>query len=120
MRLGEIVEGFGPIVILLASIVLQLISVVFSIFASVISSIFGYGSGRGNAYSLYIASSEWKGLASRIRFQRGNRCESCGTNRTKLDVHHLTYARLGHEKPGDLQVLCRNCHETKHSSGFFK
>lgn len=28
-----------------------------------------------------------------------------------LDVHHLTYERLGNERPSDLQVLCRSkCH----------
>ena len=33
---------------------------------------------------------------------------------TALDVHHLTYERLGREKDEDLRVLCRACHGDEH------
>ena len=32
----------------------------------------------------------------------------------KLHVHHLTYARVGNEEPGDLRVLCLQCHQKAH------
>lgn len=32
----------------------------------------------------------------------------------KLHVHHLTYARVGNEEPGDLRVLCFQCHQKAH------
>lgn len=31
-----------------------------------------------------------------------------------LDVHHLTYDRLGREPMEDLQVLCKSCHRVAH------
>lgn len=40
-------------------------------------------------------------------------CNRCKTkfHPGALDVHHLTYDRLGNERPSDLQVLCRaKCH----------
>ena len=42
------------------------------------------------------------------------RCQSCGARNTVLDVHHITYDRLGFESAEDLEVLCRDCHEAEH------
>lgn len=32
---------------------------------------------------------------------------------SSLELHHLTYQNLGKEKPSDVQVLCRACHEVE-------
>lgn len=32
----------------------------------------------------------------------------------RLEVHHLTYERIGHEHPDDLIVLCPACHADVH------
>lgn len=32
----------------------------------------------------------------------------------RLDIHHRTYTRLGHERPADFLVLCRRCHKRQH------
>ena len=37
------------------------------------------------------------------------RTEACAETEG-LEVHHRSYDRLGHEKPGDLEVLCRHHH----------
>jgi len=37
----------------------------------------------------------------------------------RLDVHHLLYDRLGHEKLSDLIVLCRLCHNAFHRNQLF-
>lgn len=39
-------------------------------------------------------------------------CQRCHWNfcRDELEVHHLTYERLGNEKDGDLVVVCKRCH----------
>ena len=61
----------------------------------------------------YMWSEEWsrkKGLKFR---EVGYLCEKCGETRN-LEVHHITYDRLGHENLKDLQVLCRICHEFMH------
>jgi len=40
----------------------------------------------------------------------GERCLS----RSNLDIHHLTYERIGEELPTDVKVLCRFHHIKKH------
>ena len=39
--------------------------------------------------------------------------EVCGVKH-RLQVHHLTYERLGNERDEDLKVLCWACHEREH------
>lgn len=40
-------------------------------------------------------------------------CEATWTLR-RGHLHHLSYARLGHEADGDLVPLCRPCHQRLH------
>jgi RNase P subunit RPR2 len=61
-------------------------------------------------YQAYIGSVEWFKLCSRLKQERGNHCDRCGRYYPFLEVHHVTYARLGHEKDSDLRVLCHDCH----------
>ncbi len=67
-------------------------------------------SARPNArYDRYLESPAWRAAReAAIRRARGL-CQWCGAA-GKLEVHHLSYARLGHERPGDLAALCRDCH----------
>lgn len=65
-------------------------------------------------YYTYIRSSEWKQKAAAAKKRAGNRCQVCNRGRkdgVRLDAHHRTYERLGNERPGDITVLCRDCHE---------
>jgi hypothetical protein len=32
-----------------------------------------------------------------------------------VEVHHLTYERLGAELPGDLEAVCAPCHRAAHA-----
>jgi 5-methylcytosine-specific restriction endonuclease McrA len=43
----------------------------------------------------------------------GGCCRLCnaGGPDTTLSLHHRTYKRLGHERPGDLTALCVPCHD---------
>jgi len=36
-------------------------------------------------------------------------CEKCGSTQ-RLQIHHITYSRIGHERMDDLQVICSKCH----------
>ena len=68
-------------------------------------------------YAAYINSSKWKSLSTKIRNRDGNKCRLCdalGTKERSLDVHHLTYVRLGKERHGDLVTLCQHCHAEQH------
>lgn len=63
-------------------------------------------------YELYLHSRPWRQLRSRLIAARGGACEHCGRSYlVVLTVHHCTYATLGNERDGDLEVLCGACHE---------
>lgn len=61
-------------------------------------------------YSEYINSPEWTATAAEAKMRANFRCQACGSSR-ELQVHHITYVRLGQEDPKDLAVFCRSCHE---------
>src|SRR5580765_3800863 len=60
-------------------------------------------------YRLYMRSFAWKMRRINKLKAAGHRCENC-SEPYGLQVHHLTYARLGCELDSDLVVLCRWCH----------
>lgn len=65
-------------------------------------------------YYEYIKSDKWKKKRLHRLKQLGNKCRRCGSTK-QIDVHHMTYQRLGAEKSKDLEVLCRVCHTLYHS-----
>ena len=70
------------------------------------------GNRRVNYYA-YITSPEWKRKAEAAKKTAGYACQVCNRGRDEgaiLDAHHRTYERLGHERPEDITVLCRECH----------
>lgn len=70
-----------------------------------------------SSYQDYLQSDEWKRRAKMLKQKVGWRCADCNRmmSEHKLHVHHLTYERLGNEAPGDLRVLCFQCHQKTHS-----
>ena len=73
-------------------------------------------SSRKERYDAYIASDAWRENRKPALEYAEHRCQVCNTDK-HLDVHHRTYERLGNEKPNDLTVLCRSCHELFETSG---
>ncbi|PLS85251.1 MAG: hypothetical protein CYG60_13590 [Actinobacteria bacterium] len=63
--------------------------------------------------SEYLKTIEWGARRNRALLQADNRCRICGSTQ-RLEVHHRTYERLGHELLSDLVVLCRRCHQLFH------
>ena len=65
-------------------------------------------------YQAYLRSPSWKKKAEAAKIRAGNRCQLCNKSRNEvqLEAHHRTYERLGNELPGDITVLCRDCHES--------
>lgn len=63
-------------------------------------------------YEAYINSAEWRRRRRRAIERAGYHCEKCGVSaqEERLEVHHLTYERIGHERDEDLSVLCHACH----------
>ena len=61
-------------------------------------------------YEAHIRSAQWKQMRKALFTMRGELCEGCGYGSATLQIHHLTYERLGNERFADLKILCRRCH----------
>jgi hypothetical protein len=73
---------------------------------------------RRKEYSDYINSKKWISFSSELKVLRGRKCEKCGVTGTILHAHHLTYDRLGCERPEDILIVCIPCHEEIHGRKF--
>jgi hypothetical protein len=58
---------------------------------------------------VYLRSDHWIAVRDDA-LERWSQCQRCGSPR-RLQVHHLSYERLGCEPPEDLLVVCRRCHD---------
>lgn len=63
----------------------------------------------GGGYRRYLESPEWRARRNAVLKRDGFRCVHCGTTR-RLQVHHITYARVGNERDDDLVTLCERHH----------
>lgn len=68
---------------------------------------------RKEWYRSYLRSSHWRAVRLQAVQRAGHRCEECGV-RGRLEVHHLTYERLGRERDTDIAALCPACHRKEH------
>lgn len=66
-------------------------------------------------YDLYMESDLWQRRRRRSLERAGGQCEwpNCD-QRSRLQVHHLSYERLGQELDEDLIVLCPSHHGEVH------
>lgn len=67
----------------------------------------------GVVYSKYIRSPAWRALRRQVVNRCGNTCERCH-QWPVVNVHHLSYERLGSEDLKDLQGVCLKCHQEIH------
>lgn len=68
-------------------------------------------------YQQYLHSPYWRAIRRRALIVAAWRCQRCGRGQrddVRLEVHHLTYDRLGCEQPEDLEALCDDCHGAEH------
>ena len=67
-------------------------------------------------YKEYLASDDWKNKADAAKESADYRCQLCNKHKNEavLHAHHRTYERLGAERPGDITVLCADCHAKFH------
>lgn len=62
-------------------------------------------------YRSYLKSPHWQRIREAMLWLAGERCQVCKSP-GPLEVHHASgYGCLGTERPEDLVVLCRRCHE---------
>ncbi len=64
-------------------------------------------------YYDYLQTPEWQKTRNRALRRANYRCQVCNGNEN-LHVHHRTYVNRGNEKPEDLIVLCKDCHQIYH------
>jgi len=72
------------------------------------------------AYEVYLRSRRWRDFRTAMLDLVDGTCETCGLREDEsrllvLDVHHVTYERLGCELAEDVLVLCRPCHDARHA-----
>jgi hypothetical protein len=62
-------------------------------------------------YEAYMKSQAWSDFRCRWFSDRSlpNNCVACGGS-SYLELHHVTYKRLGEERLNDVVPLCRRCH----------
>lgn len=68
---------------------------------------------RWPLYQQYLNSKEWALKKKEVLFRDDYCCQLCGEVEN-LNVHHLTYNRVGDEALFDLVTFCRSCHEIEH------
>lgn len=68
---------------------------------------------RWPLYQQYLNSKEWAEKKKEVLFRDDYCCQLCGEVEN-LNVHHLTYNRVGDEALFDLVTLCSYCHADEH------
>lgn len=68
-----------------------------------------------DTHNAYLLSAEWEERRKRALRRAGQKCQACSGTR-ELQVHHNTYARVGHEFDTDLFVMCDRCHGRLHGA----
>ena len=67
-----------------------------------------------------LSSVRWRELRTKVLERDNYVCRLClesGRPGNELEVHHLDYERLDHERPEDLVTLCSACHGRAHDVG---
>ena len=70
---------------------------------------------HSTTYTNYMRSITWRIKRQMAFAYYGKTCVLCGAT-SRLQVHHRTYKRLGHERLTDLIVLCGTCHKRHHNT----
>jgi len=70
---------------------------------------------RTMPYQEYLKTDHWQDCRKQAIKRAKHRCQLCNS-RTKLNVHHRTYERRGHERDDDLITLCESCHSIFHQA----
>ena len=68
-----------------------------------------------NGYKDYLKTYDWNKTRKETLKYSGYKCQLCGKNNIKLNIHHNTYENLGKEEKEDLIALCCECHKKFHN-----
>ena len=62
------------------------------------------------SYEEYLNTEHWQLLREGYFERHDRKCGGCGTADGAIQLHHLTYSRIGNEDDKDLTPLCIACH----------
>jgi 5-methylcytosine-specific restriction endonuclease McrA len=65
-------------------------------------------------FAEYRKQPEWQVRRVQALTRARFKCQISSNHDATLDVHHRSYENSGDEKPEDLVVLCRSCHQKFH------
>jgi hypothetical protein len=65
------------------------------------------------SYGDYLLSPHWLAFKDRFFAARKRRCFAC-RKRQGIELHHITYNRIGAERLDDVVPLCGRCHDRVH------
>lgn len=65
-----------------------------------------------SSYPAYLQTHHWGQLKKRKAWF-SHSCCLCGETQ-RIELHHLNYDRIGHERNEDVRWLCRECHQQVH------
>ena len=71
-------------------------------------------------YRDYLRTPGWRRRRAQAVARARGHCEECGRACRGLQVHHVSYGRLGRERLCDLRALCPRCHLLKHGRGVLR
>lgn len=76
----------------------------------------GYLKHNSITYQEYLASEHWQQVRRHKGLYQRHLCKLCGksNDETLLNLHHLTYRRMGKERGDDTAWLCGDCHRIVH------
>lgn len=63
-------------------------------------------------YNAYLRSPHWQ--ATKARYRQSDLPQDCICGETEVQLHHMTYKRIGGENLTDLTPLCHRCHALIH------
>jgi hypothetical protein len=69
---------------------------------------------RKMPFAEYRKQAEWQVRRVQALTRARYRCQMWCSHDATLDVHHRSYENYGDERPEDLVVLCRSCHQKFH------
>lgn len=73
-------------------------------------------------YEDFLQTDYWKLVSEQARINAHYKCQLCGCNDKKLNVHHNTYEHRGEEfkHMEDLICLCEDCHNFYHRKKYLE
>jgi len=68
--------------------------------------------------SRVYASARWKALRAYMIKKAGGphraKCSRCDRPSMRFELHHLSHKHLGNERPSEVLLVCRGCHDELH------